>query len=125
MSAAHALRTALQHHRAGRLAEAEVTYREVLRLEPENAEALHLLGMLCQQSGRNEEAIQLLRKAVELRPDAAIYRSNLAGILGKVRQVLRPDGYLFLGGAETTLHLDDAFERVQLGQSGCYQLHRR
>ena len=34
-------------------------------------------------------------------------------------------GYLFLGGAETTLHLDDAFERVQLGQSGCYQLHKR
>lgn len=33
--------------------------------------------------------------------------------LGKIRQLLRPDGYLFLGGGETTLNLDDSFERVQ------------
>jgi chemotaxis protein methyltransferase CheR len=43
-------------------------------------------------------------------------------ILGKVRRVLRPDGYLFLGGAETTLNLDDAFERVQFDRSCCYRL---
>ncbi len=43
-------------------------------------------------------------------------------ILGRVRRLLRPDGYLFLGGAETTLHLDDAFERITFGRSGCYRL---
>ena len=43
-------------------------------------------------------------------------------ILGCIRRVLRPDGYLFLGGAETTLFLDDAFERVPLNQAGCYRL---
>jgi chemotaxis protein methyltransferase CheR len=43
-------------------------------------------------------------------------------ILGKVRQLLKPDGYLFLGAAETTLNLDEAFERVQFAQSGCYRL---
>lgn len=43
-------------------------------------------------------------------------------ILGKIRRLLRPDGYLFLGGAETTMNLDDAFERVQLDKSGCYRL---
>lgn len=43
-------------------------------------------------------------------------------ILGRIRRVLRPDGYLFLGGAETTLFLDDAFERVPLNQAGCYRL---
>lgn len=43
-------------------------------------------------------------------------------ILGSIRRVLRPDGYLFLGGAETTLFLDDAFERVPLNQAGCYRL---
>ncbi|HEU4587335.1 MAG TPA: protein-glutamate O-methyltransferase CheR [Gemmatimonadales bacterium] len=43
-------------------------------------------------------------------------------VLAKVRLVMRPDGYLFLGGAETTINLDDAFERVTLGKSTCYRL---
>jgi chemotaxis protein methyltransferase CheR len=43
-------------------------------------------------------------------------------ILGKVRRLMRPDGYLFLGGAETTLNLDPAFERVPLEDSACYRL---
>ncbi|CAN5367370.1 protein-glutamate O-methyltransferase CheR [soil metagenome] len=43
-------------------------------------------------------------------------------ILGKVRSVLRPDGTLFLGGAETTLNLDDGFKRVQLGHGPSYRL---
>ncbi len=45
-------------------------------------------------------------------------------ILGKIRQVLKPDGYLFLGCAETTLCLDDAFERMQVDKSGCYRLRQ-
>ncbi len=43
-------------------------------------------------------------------------------ILARVRRILRPDGFLFLGGAETTLNLDDAFERVPFERSGCYRL---
>jgi len=46
-------------------------------------------------------------------------------ILGRVREILRPDGYLFLGGAETTLNLDDNFERLPLMQAGCYRLRAR
>jgi chemotaxis protein methyltransferase CheR len=43
-------------------------------------------------------------------------------ILGKVRKVLKPDGYLFLGGAETTFNLDDAFERVQFERATYYRV---
>ena len=46
-------------------------------------------------------------------------------VLGRVRRVLRPDGYLFLGGAETTHHLDDAFEPVHLKGATCYRLGGR
>ena len=42
-------------------------------------------------------------------------------ILGKVRRVLRPDGILFLGGAETTMNLDDAYQRLALGKAVCYR----
>ena len=43
-------------------------------------------------------------------------------ILKKVRTVLRPDGYLFLGGTETTLTIDDAFERVVTPTGSYYSL---
>jgi len=43
-------------------------------------------------------------------------------ILAKVRKVLRPGGYLLLGGAETTFNLDDAFERVVLEKTTCYRV---
>ena len=43
-------------------------------------------------------------------------------VLKRVRSVLRPDGYLFLGGAETTLNVDEAFEPVQFDRATCYRL---
>ncbi len=43
-------------------------------------------------------------------------------ILGKLRQLLKPDGYLFTDSGETTLNLDDLFERVQFNKSVCYKL---
>jgi chemotaxis protein methyltransferase CheR len=46
-------------------------------------------------------------------------------ILGRMAKVLRPDGYLLLGMAETTVFLDDAFERVEELKSGFYRLVRK
>jgi len=43
-------------------------------------------------------------------------------ILARVRRVMRPDGYLVLGGAETTLNIDDSFERVQIDRTPVYRL---
>jgi chemotaxis protein methyltransferase CheR len=42
-------------------------------------------------------------------------------ILGKVRQILRPEGSLLLGGAETTMNLDDTYQRVPMGKAVCYR----
>lgn len=46
-------------------------------------------------------------------------------ILTKARQLLQPDGYLFLGGGETTLNLDPAFKPIQLDKAICYRLRDR
>lgn len=43
-------------------------------------------------------------------------------ILGKVRRTLAPDGYFFLGGAETTLNIDESYERLPGDRGGCYRL---
>ncbi len=42
-------------------------------------------------------------------------------ILKRVRRHLKPDGYLVLGAAETTLNVDDGFGRVQIGRAVFYQ----
>ncbi|SFK43926.1 CheR family methyltransferase [Geodermatophilus ruber] len=42
-------------------------------------------------------------------------------ILRRVRALMRPDGWLFLGAAETTLGVDDSWERVVTGRSSAYR----
>ena len=42
-------------------------------------------------------------------------------VLGRIHKVLRPEGLLFLGGAETTLNIDDRFERVVLEGATAYR----
>lgn len=42
-------------------------------------------------------------------------------ILQGVKKVLRPDGYLFLGGAETTMNVDDSWERQTIGRAAVYR----
>lgn len=43
-------------------------------------------------------------------------------VLQRVRQVLAPDGHLFLGAAEMTMGVDDAWERVPAGRSSVYRI---
>lgn len=45
-------------------------------------------------------------------------------ILERMRTLLRPGGVLFLGGAETTLQLCDAFERVQFERQAFYRVRQ-
>jgi len=47
---------ALEHHRRGRLAEAEACYRRVLQGQPQNIDALHFLGVIAYQRGEHHEA---------------------------------------------------------------------
>jgi chemotaxis protein methyltransferase CheR len=46
-------------------------------------------------------------------------------ILKRVRDVMRPEAVLFLGGAETTINLDEAFERIPMGKASCYRVRGR
>lgn len=46
-------------------------------------------------------------------------------ILRRVARVMAPDGYLFLGCAETTLNLSEEFEKIECGRMFCYRLRDR
>jgi chemotaxis protein methyltransferase CheR len=43
-------------------------------------------------------------------------------VLQRVSAALKPDGWLFLGSAETTIGIDDRFERVVTGRTSAYRL---
>ncbi|HUG03997.1 MAG TPA: sulfotransferase [Steroidobacteraceae bacterium] len=60
---------AAEHHRAGRLEEAEAIYREILRRDPRNLEALRLLALIAMNAEHYGQAEQLLKRAVEIAPD--------------------------------------------------------
>jgi protein O-GlcNAc transferase len=63
------LQQAMAFHQAGRLAQAEALYRQILLAEPNHPEVLHYLGMLAQQVGKNEIAVEFISKALTRRPD--------------------------------------------------------
>ncbi len=61
---------------------AESLYREVLKQEPEQADALHLLGLAAHQQGRSGEAEKLIGQAIGRDPERAYFHNNL----GEVRR---------------------------------------
>jgi chemotaxis protein methyltransferase CheR len=50
--------------------------------------------------------------------DVAVKRT----VLQNVARLLRPDGWLFLGAAETTIGIDDNYERVAAGRTSAYRV---
>jgi tetratricopeptide (TPR) repeat protein len=75
------LQNAIEHHRAGRLQDAEAGYRLVLKQSPRNADALSLLGVALEALGRADEAVVAIKKAVAIDPKAALFRLHLGTAL--------------------------------------------
>lgn len=67
---------ALAHHQGGRLKEAEEYYRQVLRLTPEHPDANNLLGVLLFQTNRSVDGLNFLNRAVQLKPQEAMFYYN-------------------------------------------------
>lgn len=81
------LTLAVGHHQAGRLAEAEGFYRRILADDPENADALHLLGVVAHQTGRGELAVALIGRAIVGNDKEPAFHNNLG-------EALRATGHL-------------------------------
>ncbi|WP_208852264.1 tetratricopeptide repeat protein [Roseomonas genomospecies 6] len=88
------LDAAVNHHMAGRLAEAEHDYRLVLAVEPAQPDALHLLGVAEAQRGAHAAASLLIVRSLRLRPDAAQPWANLGGALRAQGEAERADAAL-------------------------------
>lgn len=81
------LNEALQHHGAGRLSEAEHGYHEALKIDPDHAGAIHLLGVIAHQTGKNDVAVDLINKAIRLKPDYTEAYCNLGLALRELKRL--------------------------------------
>ena len=73
------LAEAVALHNAGKTREAERAYRSILKEQPNNADALHLLGILAIQVGKNQPAADLIERAIKVdgkRPEFYINRAK-------------------------------------------------
>ena len=72
---------AWQHFQAGQFAQAELLFRQILQVEPNHVDALHLLGLIFGQKGQTDQAVDYLQAAVRLKPDFAEAHNNLGNAL--------------------------------------------
>lgn len=71
-----ALDAAVGLHQKGKLGEAERIYRNILSLEPRNATALHLLGVVAAQTDHADAAVSLIGRAIKINRSVAEYHAN-------------------------------------------------
>jgi len=74
------------HHQGGRLAQAEMLYRETLAVQPDNADALHLLGIIASQVGHHEVAVDLIGRAITHDQFSSLYYCNYGLALAGLRR---------------------------------------
>lgn len=68
---------ALRQHQAGRLSEAELLYRQVLLADSHHVDALHFLGVLAHQAGRNDAAVDMIGKAIAQNGRVPAFHNNI------------------------------------------------
>ncbi len=76
-----ALALAMKLHRQGALNDAQALYRRILRMDRQQADATHFLGLLQSQRGRNLRALWLIRRSLRLNGEVAGWHSNEGNLL--------------------------------------------
>jgi predicted O-linked N-acetylglucosamine transferase (SPINDLY family) len=124
VSLAEALQIAVAQHRQGAITAAEDLYQQILRVDPNQIDALHLLGIVRCQQGRLDEAEPMLARAIQGGPDSSAYANSWGRLLllqGRRDEALvslrralelspqNPEAYFNLAEAELAAqHFDEA-----------------
>lgn len=78
---ASALTLAIYLHRTAEFSDAETLYRRILDAAPDNADAMHFLGVLLHQRDRSDAAIELIERSIALDPSHTDRHNNLGNVL--------------------------------------------
>ncbi|MCG8556477.1 MAG: protein-glutamate O-methyltransferase CheR [Proteobacteria bacterium] len=113
------------------------------KAEVERGLPAHLRDKYFERNGDDWQAVEYVRRMIEFRTinlvetwpmlprmDIVLMRHVLIyfdvptkrKIFGKLRRILRPDGFVFLGAGETTIGVDDALEPIDTSTACCYRL---
>jgi tetratricopeptide (TPR) repeat protein len=120
MTIRQAVDLARQQHEAGHLPEAESLYKQILEADPNQPDAIHMLGVLAFQTGRADVALRLIQRALSVAPESPQAFANLGRVLSSLgrrdeaitayRKSLQLDG----GGAEVHNNLANLLLREGL-----------
>ena len=84
---ASAFSQALALHQAGRLAEAEKIYGQILKVQPNHFDSLHLVGVIYAQRGNHVESVRQIDLALKINPKAAYAHNNRGLALQKLKRL--------------------------------------
>jgi tetratricopeptide (TPR) repeat protein len=76
------LQEAVAHHQAGRLAAAEALYAKVIKADPRNVDALHLMGVAAHSRNQIATARKYFNRALEYGPKIPEIHLNFGNLLG-------------------------------------------
>lgn len=78
---------AVKLHNEAKTSKAEQVYREILQEQPNNAHALHYLGLILADYGQLDQAEKNLKQSLSLKPDFAVFNHNIAGFFSRMGNV--------------------------------------
>ena len=87
LSVEEAIQLATQLEASGRGAEAEQILRHILSVNPDQANALHLYGIMLHQGGQAQRAMELLEKATQVDPSNTLFLSNATEVFRQYKQL--------------------------------------
>jgi tetratricopeptide (TPR) repeat protein len=112
LSIEQAMALATQLQSQGRLQESEHLLQQILQQQPNHPFALHLLGVIAHQVGKNPLAVELIQKAIQSNGNVALFHANLSEIL---RQLKRLDEAIAHGERAVALEPQMAMAHSNLG----------
>lgn len=120
---------AVNHHKAGRVREAEALYSQVLAHDPKNPVALHLMGVVQHQKGDAFKAVQMIGQAVRVRPDYLDAHMNLGQVQRGLNQLDAAaasfEAALKVEPAHASAHFQLAITRHMQGRGADAVVHYR
>ncbi|HUV49876.1 MAG TPA: tetratricopeptide repeat protein [Anaerolineae bacterium] len=74
------IKKAFQYHQSGQFEKAQEIYKEILEINPNHSDSLHLSGIIAHQSGKNDIAANLINRAIQTRPEEPVYYLSLGSV---------------------------------------------